>query len=55
MPLFQACMRAKGYVWTSQANVARYEANQQAQRDTAAAQAERDRLNAEAVAHQRER
>jgi len=57
-PLFQACMRAKGYVWTNQANVERYEANQQAQSDTAA-QAERDRLNAAAQAEfatqQRER
>jgi hypothetical protein len=50
MPLFQACMRARGYVWTNQADVERYEANQQAQ-----AQAERDRLSAERVTQQRER
>jgi hypothetical protein len=28
MPLFQACMQARGYVWTSQAQVQRYEASQ---------------------------
>lgn len=53
MPLFQACMRAHGYVWTNQAEVQRYEASQQAQNDTAA-QAERDRENAEFATHQRE-
>jgi hypothetical protein len=61
MPLFQACMRAQGYVWTNQADVERYEANQQAQRDTAgqvqrdrATQAERARQEAESVARHRE-
>jgi hypothetical protein len=61
MPLFQACMRAHGYVWTNQAEVERYEANQQAQRDTAeqaqrdrATQAERARQEAESVARHRE-
>jgi hypothetical protein len=28
MPLFQACMQSRGYVWTSQAQVQRYEASQ---------------------------
>jgi hypothetical protein len=54
MPLLQACMRAKGYVWTNQAEVQRYEASQQAQSDTAA-QAETDRMNAEFVRHQLDR
>ena len=61
MPLFQACMRAHGYVWTNQADVERYEANQQAQSDTAeqvqrdrATQAERARQEAESVARHRE-
>jgi hypothetical protein len=54
-------MRAQGYVWTNQADVERYEANQQAQRDTAgqvqrdrATQAERARQEAESVARHRE-
>jgi hypothetical protein len=29
MPLFQACMQARGYVWTNQAEVEKYEAAQQ--------------------------
>jgi hypothetical protein len=28
MPLFQACMQARGYAWTSQAQVQKYEASQ---------------------------
>jgi hypothetical protein len=28
MPLFQACMQARGYVWTSQTQVQKYEASQ---------------------------
>ena len=58
MPLFQACMRAQGYVWTNQADVERYEANQQAQRDTAehgrATRAERARQLAESDERHRE-
>jgi hypothetical protein len=54
MPLFQACMRARGYAWTNQAAVSRYEADQQAQRDTEA-QAERDRANAQLLDQQRAR
>ena len=30
-PLFQACMQARGYVWTNQAAVEKYEASQQPQ------------------------
>lgn len=47
-------MRARGCAWANQAEVARYEADQQGQRDTEA-QAERDRANAEYVVHQHER
>jgi hypothetical protein len=51
-------MRAQGYVWTNQADVERYEANQQAQRDTAehgrATRAERARQLAESDERHRE-
>lgn len=35
-PLFQACMQARGYAWTNQADLGRYEVDQQTERDTAA-------------------
>jgi hypothetical protein len=51
-PLFQACMQARGYMWTNQAAVAKYEAGQQEQRN-AEAQAEKDREDAKSLARQR--
>jgi hypothetical protein len=48
MPLFQACMGARGYVWANQAEVAKYEAGQQAQQADQGAQ-----RNAVAQADQR--
>jgi hypothetical protein len=57
-PLFQACMQARGYVWTNQAEVEKYEGGQQAQalaeRDHAQ-QAKMARENAEIAAQHRER
>lgn len=38
MPLFQACMQARGYVWTSQAQVEKYEASQAPQPSNADSQ-----------------
>ncbi len=38
MPLFQACMRARGCVWTSQAQVEKYEASQAPQPSDAESQ-----------------
>lgn len=36
MPLFQACMQARGYVWTNQAQVEKYEAQGVAKQTTQA-------------------
>ena len=48
MPLFQACMRAHGYVWTNQAVVEKYEADQRAQQaDEQAQQLANQRTRAE--------